>query len=218
MPVRPSHELGRARGRIVDLLRRSSLTPNEIAARLGVTHNAVRSHLAALSRLGLVQKGGLQRGSTRPATLYELAPRGEFLVSHAYLPFVAHLLQALGEQLSDAQVDRLMRTVGRALAAEWPRADGPLEQRIPEAVALLNDLGAATEAEAEDHGFIIRGYGCLLAEAVNGRPEVCRVMESLLEEFLGVPVKECCDRTKRPRCCFRIRPRRGHAGWNTIAT
>lgn len=206
MLLRSPHELGRASGRIVDLLRRSSLTPKEIAGRLGVTHNAVRGHLSALVRQGLIQKAGLQRGSTRPATLYELAPRGQFLLSHAYLPFVAHLLQGLGEQLSEKQIDRLMRNVGRGLAAEWPRVDGPLEQRLLGAVALLNDLGALTEAETEDHGFIIRGYGCLLAEAVNGRPEVCRVIESLLEEFLGVPVKECCDRTQRPRCCFRIRP------------
>ena len=207
MPAPIAHEFGRARGRIIDLLQRAPLTPNEIADRLGVTHNAVRSHIAALSRLGLVRKAGLQHGSTRPATLYELAPRAEYLLSHAYIPFMAHLLQALGEQLPPQKVDSLMRTVGRNLAAEWPRPNGPLRGRVVEAIALLNDLGALTELDVEDHGLIIRGYRCSLAEAVNGRPEVCRAVESLLQEFLRVPVEECCDRTGRPRCCFRIRPR-----------
>lgn len=212
MPARLSQELGQPRGKIIDLLRRSALTPNEIAARLGVTHNAVRSHLSALVRLGLIRKAGLQRGSTRPATLYELASRGEYLLSSAYVPVLAHLLQALGEQISATQLDALMRSVGRSLAAEWPRVDGPLQLRVDAAVSLLNDLGAQTEFDVEGHGFTVRAYGCVLAAAVNVRPEICRVMESLLEEFLGAPVEECCDRTARPRCCFRIRPRHDRAG------
>src|SRR5688572_3854360 len=99
-----SGDLGRTRRRIVELLRRSPLTPNEIADRLGLTHNAVRSHLSALSLGGLVRKAGLQRGSTRPSTLYELAPQAESLLSRAYIPFIAHLLQALGQQMSRPQV------------------------------------------------------------------------------------------------------------------
>jgi len=200
-----SQELGKTRHRIVDLLRRSALTANEIADRLDITHNAVRSHLAALSRAGLVRKAGMQTGSTRPATLYELGPRAESLLSRAYVPFVAHLLLALNEQMSRANVDKLMQTVGRSLATEWPRPKGPLERRVAAGVGLLADLGALTEAEREDHGFVIRGYGCALAEAVHGRPDVCRAVESLLAEFLDAKVKECCDRGDRPRCCFRIR-------------
>jgi|SRR5687767_1126869 len=206
MPARFSRELEGPRGKIVTLLRRSSLTPNEIAERLGVTHNAVRTQLAALVQLGIIRKAGTQQRATRPATLYELAPRGEYLLSNAYLPLLAQLLQTLGEQLPGENLDNLMRTVGRNLAAERPRTDGPLQRRVSAAVALLEDLGALTEAEPEDHGFIIRGYGCMLSEAVNGRPEVCRVMESLLQEFIGAPVEECCERTERPRCCFIIKP------------
>jgi hypothetical protein len=50
----------------------------------------------------------------------------------------------------------------------------------------------------------IRGFGCLLAAAVQGRPQVCRAMETLLAEFLATPVRECCERGERPRCCFEI--------------
>jgi predicted ArsR family transcriptional regulator len=57
MPVSPRQpqRLKSTRERIVDLLRRSSLTANEIARQLGLTHNAVRDHLAALLREGVVQ-------------------------------------------------------------------------------------------------------------------------------------------------------------------
>ncbi|MGI8497116.1 MAG: helix-turn-helix transcriptional regulator [Gemmatimonadaceae bacterium] len=192
------------RGRIVGLLRRSSLSANEIAAKLGVTHNAVRGHLATLLRSGIVREGGKQRGVSRPAALYELVPRAESVLSGAYIPFVAHLLRAIGERSTEAALDDLMRNVGRSLAAEWPRLHGNLEQRVDAANALLVELGALTEVVTESDGFVIRGYGCLLAEAVHGRPEVCRAMESLLAELLQVPVDECCTRGERPQCCFRI--------------
>jgi len=197
--------LGGTRARIVEILRRSTLSANEIADLLGTTHNAVRPHLAALARAGLVREGGTRRtGSNRPTMLYELAPRAEAALSHAYIPFVAHLLRVLGERMSEAELHALMRTVGQSLASQWPRLRGDLRQRVAAAQTLLAELGARTDVEDSADGFVVRGYGCLLAEAVHGRPEVCRVVESLLAELTEAPVEECCERGERPRCCFRI--------------
>jgi predicted ArsR family transcriptional regulator len=182
------------------------MTANEIAAKCGLTHNAVRGHLTALQRDGLVREGGMRRSGTRPAVLYELVPRSDSLLSRAYIPFVAQLLRVLGEQMSQGELDALMQTVGSRLGAEWPRLQGDLPQRVEAASLLLEDLGALTHIEKWDGGFILRGYGCLLGEAVHGRPEVCRAVESLLAHLLEVPVKECCERGEHPRCCFEISP------------
>jgi predicted ArsR family transcriptional regulator len=207
MPI-PQVNLGSlkgTRGRIIDLLRRSDLTANEIAARLGMTHNAVRGHLAALQREGLVREGGSRRSGTRPAVVYTLGPEAEAVFSRAYIPFVAQLVRVLQEKLRQPELDDIMHKVGRGLASDWPRAHGDLPKRVEAASALLEDLGALNEVEKLDGGFLIRGYGCLLAQAVHGRPEVCRAMESLLAELVEVPVRECCDRRgARPLCCFEI--------------
>lgn len=203
----PPRRLGSLKGtreQIVSILRRSSLTANEIAAQLGLTHNAVRNHLAVLQADGLIRQAGLQRGGSRPAVVYELAPEADAVYSRAYIPFVAHLVRVLHQQLPPGQLDEVMHGVGRGLAAEWPRLRGELPQRVEAVSALLKDLGALNEIDPQDGGFIIRGYGCLLAAAVHSRPEVCRAMESLLAELLEVPVRECCERGERPRCCFEI--------------
>jgi predicted ArsR family transcriptional regulator len=193
------------RGKIVDLLRRSDLTANEIAARLALTHNAVRSHLAALQREGLVREGGSRRSGTRPAVVYALAPEAEAIFSRAYIPFVAHLVRILQEKLEQRELDAVMRGVGRSLASEWPRARGTLPKRVRAASELLEELGALNEIDRLDGGFVIRGYGCVLSQAVNRRPEICWAMESLLAELVEAPVRECCDRGgDRPRCCFEI--------------
>lgn len=194
------------RERIVILLRQSSLTANEIAAQLGLTHNAVRGHLATLLREGVLREAGRQRGVSRPAVLYEIVPDAEAVFSRAYIPFVANLLQVLREQVPAPELDEIMHLVGRRFASEWPRLRGDLAQRVEAASALLEDLGALNSVERLDGGFIIRGYGCLLSAAVHGRPEVCKAMESLLTELLEAPVRECCERGERPRCCFEITP------------
>jgi predicted ArsR family transcriptional regulator len=194
------------RSRIVNLLRQSGLTANEIAARLGLTHNAIRGHLTALQREGLVREGGWQRGTSRPAVIYEVVPEAEAIFSKAYIPFVAQLVRVLQERVRQDELDEIMRLVGRRMASERPRLVGDLSERVEAASALLEDLGALNEVEKKNGGYVIRGYGCLLAAAIHGRPELCRAIESLLAELLAAPVRECCDRGERPRCCFEIEP------------
>jgi predicted ArsR family transcriptional regulator len=207
MPARrvSAGSLKGTRGRIIGLLRRSDLTANEIAALLELTHNAVRGHLAALRQEGLVREGGSRRSGTRPAAIYALVPGAEATFSRAYVPFVAHLVRVLQERLDQKELDEVMHLVGRGLASEWPRVRGDLEQRVDAAAALLEELGAPNDVERRNGGFAIRGYACLLSEAVHRRPEVCRAIESLVAELAEAPVRECCDRTgERPRCCFEI--------------
>ena len=202
-PVKPGSLAG-TRGRIIDLIRRSQPTATEIADQLELTYNAVRVHLTALERDGLIRKAGLRRGETRPSATYELAAGVENALSRAYMPFASHLMRALGDRLPNQELTELMRDVGRRLAAEWPQPRGPVTQRVDEASALLQELGAPNEVQRSGHALRIRGFGCLLAAAVHGQPHVCHAMESLLGELVGAPVHECCERGAQPRCCFEI--------------
>lgn len=196
--------LAGTRGRIIDLIRRSPTTVTEIAKRLELSYNAVRGHLAALERDGLVRAAGVKRGGTRPSALYELAPGVDDALSRAYMPFASHLVRVLSERFPEGELDEIMRDVGRRLGTDLPRPRGTLTQRLESASALLQELGAPNELERLNGTVRIRGFGCLLAAAVQGRPQVCRAMEALLSEFLETPVRECCDRGERPRCCFEI--------------
>jgi predicted ArsR family transcriptional regulator len=69
---------------------------------------------------------------------------------------------------------------------------------------MLNEqLGALTDVE-ENGSYIIRGAGCPLSALTGKHPAVCTAIETLLAEAVGATVRECCDRTERPRCCFAI--------------
>ena len=196
------------RGRILALLRRSSRTVEELAAGVDLTDNAVRSHLSTLERDGFVRQEGVRRadGPGKPATVYEIDPAAEPLFSRAYAPMLGALLEELAEQLPAERREELLRAAGRRLAAAAPRArnDDPLEARARSGAELLNLLGGDAQVEHDDGRVSIRGCGCPLSVATANRPEVCRGVEALLTEVLGVPVRETCDRGNRPRCCFQV--------------
>jgi predicted ArsR family transcriptional regulator len=208
------HLLDTSRGRIVTLLQRGGLTVDDIAAELGLTANAVRPQITAMERDGVVRRVGRRPGTTRPFQVFELTPEVEQLLSQAYLPLLSQLVQVFANALPPKQVETLMRTAGKGLANDLALGMGPaggsLQSRVSGASELLNTrLGAVTHVEANG-GYVIRGISCPLAALTGKHPAVCLAMESLLTEVIGVEVRECCDRTERPKCCFEIAAHEGN--------
>ena len=199
--------LDTSRGRIVTLLRAGERTAEDIATTLGLTRSAVRIQITAMERDGVVRKVGKRPGTTRPSYLFELTPEVEQLLSKAYIPVLTHLVDVFAESLPAHQVEALLRRTGTALAtevAQQKRPSGGLRQRVGKASELLNEhLGALTHVESNG-GITIRGAGCPLSALTGKHPGVCLAIETFVSAIVGVPVRECCDRDKRPRCCFHI--------------
>ncbi len=190
------------RGKIVTLLRRTSRTVEELAQALDLTDNAVRAHLATLERDGLVHQHGRRLSSSKPASVYELTEASEELFSKAYGPVLRQLLDELNERMTAEEVEALLRSTGRRLAATWPLPRGELHARLKAAVSVLDALGGLAELEQQNGTYVIRGYSCPLAAVVPGHPKVCRLAESLLTELVGMPVQEQCDRNEKVSCRF----------------
>ena len=192
------------RGQIITLLRRSSHTVDELAQELGLTDNAVRAHLATLERDGIVQQRGVRRGSSKPASVYALAPAAEQMFPKAYDPVLQQLLDIIDERVPPDEVETLLREVGRRMAAQWKSPRGELRVRLGAAVEVFNELGGMAELETCDGHFCIRSYSCPLSAVVPGHPAVCCLSEALLTELSGVPVEQHCDTGETPRCCFTV--------------
>lgn len=193
------------RGRIVGLLRRSSRTVNELAEELKLTDNAVRSHLAALERDGLIAQHHAQpSGVGKPAFVYTLTPEADALLPKAYAPVLGELLSTLAERMGPDELEQLLREVGRRAAAGRKGAGADIRMRVDAAYGVLGEMGGVADVEETDDAVFIHGYSCPLAGLVPKHPEVCKLTEALLSEIVGVPVREQCDKGERPRCCFEI--------------
>jgi predicted ArsR family transcriptional regulator len=197
-----------AKGRVLERLRRAAQTVDELASSLGVTGNAVRSHLSALERDGLVRRGEIRRGLRRPSYTYRLAAGAETLFCQAYIPFVDQLLQVLAGQIPTHELDALIRAAGRRMAQT--RAPEPLPRRVQAAAAVMDELGGITEIKARRNGgvtFFIHGLSCPLDALVRSHHGVCAAMESLVAEITRAQARERCHRAgDQPHCLIEITP------------
>lgn len=192
------------RGQVVLLLRSGTNTVADLATALGLTDNAVRAHLAALERDGLVHQGPARRGSSKPAFTYLLTPAADRLFPHAYGLLLWHMIDVLLQELPPDQMTAALRRVGSRLAASNPVPGGALSERVDGAVQLLNGLGGIAAAEPSGDDFVIRGLGCPFAAAVSDHPIVCQLAEALLSDVLDTPVTAACDTDGEPRCRFTV--------------
>jgi predicted ArsR family transcriptional regulator len=203
MPRRDDRFWASTRGRLLILLRRGTETVNELASALGLTANAVRAHLTALERDGLVRPSGTRRGPRKPTVTYALSPEAEQLFPREYGPILRNLLDVLRDRLTAKQLDDVVRATGHRFARHFPPVEptAGAEERAERAAEVLRELGGCCEPAASNGTVTIGCTACPLAAAAEEHPEVCRLVETLLSDVLAVPVRQRCQ-TNPLRCRF----------------
>ena len=196
----PLRFLSFPRRRIVALLRVGDRTVAELARELVVSTNAVRSHLAALERDGVVDQGGTRRESVgKPARIYRLSTAGEELFARAYAPMLLAFLDLLGEWDGTEGLTEVLRAVGARLGA-GVTGGGPAG-----AAEALRALDADVTSDRVDGQVNLVVSGCPLAAAVAERPGLCGLMTAFVSGAAGTDASERCDRAgARPRCRFAL--------------
>ncbi len=208
--------LATTRGRIVALLRRGSGTVNELADSLDLTDNAVRAHLAALERDGLVEQEGVRRGIGKPAHVFRLTGEADSLFSKTYAFVAAELVRELGERLGEQELAAALKAVGRRAGERARVRGGDVATRLRDVLGLLDSLGADVEVTRAESRTWIQGHGCPVSSLVSEEPKACGFMEGFLEGTLGAPVREHCEHGTRPRCRFEVQEEAA-AGKETLA-
>jgi predicted ArsR family transcriptional regulator len=191
---------------VLTLLRAKPSSVADLASEAGLTVNAVRFHLESLQDEGLVELAGTRRplGAGKPPLLYRASAHADLVLSNAYAPMLSACVDEVRSTMPANQIAQFFRRVGERLAEGQPEPRGPLAKRVAAASGLLNALGGFTSVTRNDGIFKIQGRGCPVGAAVAHEPCVCSAVESLLEKIVGAPVKQCCDHSLRPSCCFEI--------------
>lgn len=193
------------RGRMLVLLRRAENTISGLAAELGISDNAVRTHIASLQRDGMVEEAGVLRATGgKPAQLYRITKAAEELFPKAYALVLGQLIEVLEGRVGREGVVELFREVASRAAAPHRSEAADPEMRIAAAVEVLKAIGGDVVVERIDDGWLLRGHGCPLSGVVRDHPSVCTVAQALIEELTGLPADECCHRGDRPNCSFRV--------------
>lgn len=176
---------------------------DELASHLAVTRTAIRQHLAALERDALVLRGETRPTGRRPEQLYQLSPRGRELFPRQYQLLADLLLGEVAGLIGQDALLRLMRGLGRKLAAEMEhqvvdesRIAAHMKQAGYEAELILRSSG-----EPE-----IVAHNCVFHHLAATHPEVCELDLALIGELGGGEVEhlECMVRQGQV-CRFRLK-------------
>jgi predicted ArsR family transcriptional regulator len=193
------------RGQIILFLRETPRTVTELAAALDLTDNAIRAHLATLERDGLVHQSGERSGFRKPHFSYELTAEADELFPKAYAPILDDLLAVLKGRFGNQKIKAALQEVGRHLAApEIPDNAMPLKSRLEAAIKAIENLGGQARVMRKNGKTLIRGTGCPLAAVTANHVEVCAMLETLLAQIIGLPVRQACERKSSPQCCFEV--------------
>ena len=196
------HVLGETRWDLLGELCRRAQTASELGEAVGTSANAVRVHLEALQRAGLVSYEVVRRGVGKPTHVYTLTSSGESLVSRAYAPALAAILAAARSRMNGGFLP-MLRAAGIALGQGG--IDGREERDgVSDAARLLESLGAPVDREQSGGSALLRVECCPLAAVTRQTPEVCAMMEAAVEAVSGMRTRHLCAPGSHPRCAFEI--------------
>jgi DeoR family suf operon transcriptional repressor len=175
---------------LLELKRAERLTAKDLAARLGLSLNAVRHHLKDLEAEALVHYERQNQGVGAPAFAYRLSPAGEALFPRRYEATLTELLDYVVERegratavaVLEARYDALTSRLQQELAGATPA------QRMAAVTKLLSDEGYMAEGTTSAQNGMLIEHNCAIQAVAQRFPEICAAEARFLAAALGAEV------------------------------
>lgn len=195
------------------LRNKSGASIDELAAAIGVTRTAVRQHLAALMRDGLVEPGASRASGGRPQQLFVLTDHGKEAFPRHYSWFAQLLIEAMESEHGSAGLRTRLGRIAAAVVARLQQQEAPIRnasarERIARLAEVMDRLGYDARSAEDRSGPTIEADNCVFHELAMKHPEICHFDLALLSGFTGAKVElhECMARGGHV-CRFRFTPR-----------
>jgi predicted ArsR family transcriptional regulator len=177
---------------------------DELAEHLAVTRTAIRQHLAALERDGLVRRGATRPTGRRPEQLYRLTDYAKEQFPRQYQMLASVLIDEVADLIGPEALAALMRSLGRKLARDR-------EQHVVDESTIvqhMNQAGYEAEVFFRSSGEQeIVAHNCVFHRLAAAHPVVCELDLALIGALGGGEVEhsECMVRGGHV-CRFKLRP------------
>jgi DeoR family suf operon transcriptional repressor len=160
---------------------------DDLAAELGITASAIRQHLQALERDGLVEHREVRGGPGRPKHVFGLTPRADALFPRAYGELTGELLGYVAEDEPGAVERAFDRRRARRVADAKARlaAQPDLDGRVRELARILDEDGYLAEAQPDpEGGWRIIEHNCAILSVALRYGVACGTELDFLREVL----------------------------------
>lgn len=197
------------RQKIIMLLKKAEfMTVAELSREMGITPMAVRQHLMALERKGIVSYVTKKYGIGRPMFLYKLTEKANDIFPNSYGNFLLEVLRALDDMDGRGKIDKIFRVSKQFMLDKKQRAlfgANDFTEKIVLFTELLEKDGFLVELEEKKDDFKLKMFNCLLPEVANEYPETCKYELELYRNLLSKSVTRSQSmRDGSPSCVYVI--------------
>lgn len=190
----PRAPRGATRRTILNTLKKSDgMTADQLAGLLGITAMAVRKHLAAMERDGLVVSSLVRRSVGRPANVYRISALADDFFPKQYDLVVTDLLTDLVDIDGPEKVNLLLsrradRT--REFLEERLRPARTLNERVAALAQGMDELGyLATWEKIDDTTYLVKQYNCAINRIATCFPIACQCEADIFRQLLDADVE-----------------------------
>ncbi len=190
----------------------------QLAERLGLTAMAVRQHLYALQREGLVTHEARPVPIGRPAKFWRLTPEADHLFPEAYAELSVALINSVKDAFGDEGLERVLTSRCARQKTDYEKLIRPgdsLERKLQELAKVRTEEGYMAEIRKDDGGYLLVENHCPICAAANACQGFCSTELELFRSVLGPGVEvERAEHIIRgdQRCVYRVKPQRGTKG------
>lgn len=184
----------------------------QLAQRLNLTAMAVRQHLYALQREGLVRAEERPVPIGRPAKFWRLTPDADRLFPEAYAELSVALIDSVRDAFGEEGLERVLTSRCARQRADYSRrirARDSLEKKLRELAKIRSEEGYMAEIKAESKGsYLLVESHCPICAAANACQGFCSTELDLFRAILGpgVSVERAEHIVKGDqRCVYRVR-------------
>ena len=161
----------------------------QLAARLGLTAMAVRQHLYALQREGLVTAEARPVPIGRPAKFWRLTREADRLFPEAYAELSVALIDSVKDAFGDEGLERVLTSRCARQRMDYGKRIRPgdsLKRKLEELAKVRTEEGYMAEVRPEGQGsFLLIENHCPICAAANACQGFCATELDLFRSVLG---------------------------------
>jgi predicted ArsR family transcriptional regulator len=191
----------------------------QLAQRLGLTAMAVRQHLYALQREGLVASEERPVPIGRPAKFWRLTREADHLFPEAYAELSVALIDSVKDAFGPEGLERVLTSRCARQRVDYKKrikSHDSLDRKLAELAKVRTEEGYMAEVRREDDGsFLLVENHCPICAAANACQGFCSTELDLFRSVLGpgVTVERAEHIIKGDnRCVYRVQPQKSTKG------
>lgn len=183
----------------------------QLAERLGLTAMAVRQHLYALQREGLVAAEERPVPIGRPAKFWRLTPEADRLFPEAYAELSVALINSVKDAFGDEGLERVLTSRCARQRTDYGKrikSGNTIERKLRELAKVRTEEGYMAEVrKQEDGSFLLVENHCPICAAANACQGFCSTELDLFRSVLGPGIN--VERAEHiikgdQRCVYRV--------------